>query len=137
MGSGYNESYVTATRDQAMVNQDIAANADETDYDIAKLQSDAVVQQAKYDYMARIYEADKNYQIQMEALRVREKEAELQFKVDWKNAENDGIRAEASMRNADADYLEASAEVTEAESEAEVDALQAAPSSSLSGHWYG
>jgi len=88
MGSGYNESYVTATRDQSTANQAIAENADATDYDIAKLQSDAVVQQAKYDYMARIYEADKNYQIQMEALRVREKEAELQFKVDWKNAIN-------------------------------------------------
>ncbi|OGQ08381.1 MAG: hypothetical protein A3G32_04070 [Deltaproteobacteria bacterium RIFCSPLOWO2_12_FULL_40_28] len=137
MGSGYNESYVTATRDQSTANQAIAENADATDYDIAKLQSDAVVQQAKYDYMARIYEADKNYQIQMEALRVREKEAELQFKVDWKNAENDSIRAEASMRSADADYLEATAELTEAESEAEIDALQAAPSSSMSGHWYG
>lgn len=133
--SSYNAEYVQATKYQADSNEAIAADANETDLQIAQEQSAAVVQQAQLDYDARIYEADKNYAIQMEALRVREVEAELQYKVDWKNAQNDAIRAEASLRSADADYLEAEAEKDEAGFEHEEDMAKYEDSSS--SYWYG
>lgn len=135
MGSSYNQEYVAATQYQADKNLEIAESSNEADYDIAKLQSDAVVQQAKYDYEARIYEADKNYAIQMEALRVREKEAELQYKVDWKNAENDAIRAEASYLSAESKVIEAESESKEVDYEHEEEMDQS--SSSDSSYWYG
>lgn len=135
MGGGYNWKYVEATKYQADSNEAIALDSNEVDLQIAQEQSDAVIQQAKYDYDARIYEADKNYQIQMEALRVREKEAELTYKVDWKNAENDAIRAEASQTKADADYLEAEAEKDDVAYEHEEDMAKYDDGSS--SYWYG
>ncbi|MBI2339978.1 MAG: hypothetical protein HYU99_06410 [Deltaproteobacteria bacterium] len=135
MGGGYNWEYVEATKYQADSNEAIALDSNEVDLQIAQEQSDAVIQQAKYDYDARIYEADKNYQIQMEALRVREKEAELTYKVDWKNAENDAIRAEASQTKADADYLEAEAEKDDVAYEHEEDMAKYDDGSS--SYWYG
>lgn len=135
MGSSYNQEYVAATQYQADKNLEIAESSNEADYDIAKLQSDAVTQQAKYDYEARIYEADKNYQIQMEALRVREKEAELQYKVDWKNAENDAMRAQATLDKVGVDQSEQDNERAEIEYEHEEEMDQ--QSSADSSYWYG
>ena len=136
MGSGYNQEYVTATKDQGQVNLEIASDSNQTDYDIAKLQSDAVVQQAKYDYDARIYEADKNYGIQMEALRVREKEAELQYRVDWKNAQNDAIRAEASMVSAESKLVSAQAKEDKVQYDHQEDMAEQKYGSSQD-FWYG
>lgn len=98
----YNSNYVDATRLQSNAQVEAAREQGRWDYKVAMEQSTAVKAQAKYDYDARIYEADKNYEIQMEALRVREKEAELDFRVRWKEAQNDAVRAEASIMNAQA-----------------------------------
>lgn len=136
MGSSYNAEYVQATQYQADKNAEIARDSNEADMDIAQVQSDAVIQQAKYDYEARIFEAQKNYEVQMEALRVREKEAELQFKVDWKNAENDAIRAEASYLSAESKVIEAESESKEVDYEHEEKLSDSASSGDLN-YWYG
>ena len=133
--SSYNAEYVQATQIQADSNEAIAADANQVDLEIAQEQSMAVIQQAQLDYAARNTETGANREIQMEALRVREKEAELTYKVDWKNAQNDAIRAEASLRKADADYLESEAEKDEAAFEHEEDMAQYDNNSS--SYWYG
>ena len=133
--SSYNAEYVQATQIQADSNEAIAADANQVDLEIAQEQSMAVIQQAQLDYAARNTETGANREIQMEALRVREKEAELTYKVDWKNAQNDAIRAEASLRKADADYLESEAEKDEAAFEHEEDMAQYDDNSS--SYWYG
>ena len=134
--SSYNAEYVQATQIQADSNEAIAADANQVDLEIAQEQSMAVIQQAQLDYAARNTETGANREIQMEALRVREKEAELTYKVDWKNAENDAIRAEASQTSANADYLEAEAEKSEADYEHEEDMAKYDDGSS-SSYFYG
>jgi len=134
MGSSYNQEYVNATQYQADKNAEIAYASNETDLEIAKVQSDAVIQQAKYDYMARMQETKDNKEVQMEALRVREKEAELQFKVDWKNAENDAIRAEAAYNSSTADVIEAESERDEEANEHEENMARYSGSED---YWYG
>lgn len=136
MGSGFNAEYVAATQYQADSNVRIAQSANKTDLEIAREQSSAVKAQAKYDYDARIYEADKNFQVQMEALRVREKEANLTYRVDIKNAENDAIRAEASKIAAQARVTEADSKVLREEARAERYRSRGADGGG-GGYWHG
>lgn len=103
------KAMLDSTRMQTASNEKIAKIEGDSDFRVAQTQSSAVIKQAELDFKARIKEAESNITIQMEALRVREKEADLQFKVDMKNAENDAVRAEASRRKADADYLSSEA----------------------------
>lgn len=119
--SAYNGSYVQATALQSESNEAVADTQGEWDYKVAERQSMAVEKQAELDYKARIYEADKNYAIQMEALRVRQMEAQLTYRVDIKNAQNDAIRAEASMVSAQANVMKAETKQYEAESKRERD----------------
>ncbi len=135
MGSSYNQQYVDATKYQADLNKEIALASNATDLDIAKLQSDAVIQQAKIDAEIREKELFANKEIQLEALRVREKEAVLQYKVDWKNAQNDAIRAEASIISANANMVEAEAE--REDNEYDHEEYMARYDNSDSSYWYG
>lgn len=107
---GYNQNYVDATKYQADINKQIADAANDADIEIAVLQSKAVVAQAEFDYKARLEELKANRDTQFEALRVREKEAELQHKVDWKNAQSEAIRADGYATGKDAELVEAKAE---------------------------
>jgi len=119
--SPYNQNYVDSTRAQANAQVEAAREQGRWDYKVAQEQSGAVKMQAQADKDARIYEADKNYQIQMEALRVREKEAELDFRVRWKEAQNDAVRAEASILNAQAAQTTADAKTAREENRGERD----------------
>lgn len=114
-GDAYNSKYERATKYEAWTNMQIANTQGKYDVQVAQTQSQAVVAQARYDYMARIHEADTNKDVQMKALDVREKEAKLQFQVDWKNAQNDAIRAEASTIAAEGKKLEGQAKVDKAQ----------------------
>lgn len=141
--SPYNSEFVQSTRLQAQAQVDAANAQGRWDYRVAQEQSAAVKAQAKYDYEARIYEADKNYQIQMEALRVREKEAELDFRVRWKEAQNDAVRAEASILNAQAAQTKADASVMREERRGERDRMRheertgrADAASGAGDYWY-
>lgn len=136
MGSSYNQEYVSATKYQADINAQIAADSNETDKEIAFYQADAVKHQADADLKARMQETADNLKVQMEALRVREAEAEMQYKVDWKNAQNDSIRADAAYNSSNADVIEAEAERDEASYEHEEEMSKYGNSSS-ENYWYG
>lgn len=134
--SAYNGSYVQATKLQSDSNEAVADTQGEWDYKVAVKQSEAVMKQAELDYKARIYEADSNERVQIEALRVREKEAENQLKVDMANAKNDAIRAEASMVTAQASIMKAETKQFDAESKRERDHYKYG-SSQGSDYFYG
>jgi hypothetical protein len=119
--SAYNGRYVEATKIQAESNENVAKIQGKWDYKVAHDQSQAVIKQAELDLKARMYEADKNYAVQMKALEVREIEAKNQLKVDLANAKNDSIRAEAAMVSAKSDVLKANTKQYEAESDREKD----------------
>jgi hypothetical protein len=93
----YNLNYLIATRETNASNERIAKIEGKYDLKVAQEQSRAVIEQAKADLEARRLEANLNHQAQMEALRVRELEAKLQYKVDWKNAQSEAVRADAAF----------------------------------------
>lgn len=99
---GYNQIYADSTKDTNQTNLQIAQTTAASDEKVAAQQSMAVIMQARYDYEARIYEANKNYDIQMKALDVRLEEAKLQYKTDHEANKADMLRAEASMTAATA-----------------------------------
>ena len=83
-------------------------------------------------------EAQTNRDVQMEALRVREKEAKLEYKVAWKEAQNDAIRAESSQTRANADMRKADAKFMKEESKAEErSAERESRGSTTQDYWYG
>ena len=153
-GDAYNVHFVEGQQVMAEANMKIAETEGHTDLQVAQKQSDAVVKQAEFDYRARIYEsdaritesrndftariheADTNKLVQMEALRVREKEAELQYKVDWKQAENDSVRAEGSKIAAESKQTTANAKQYGAETK-RMNNQNRYGSDGQGSYWYG
>lgn len=136
MSSGFNPEYVESTRIQSGGDERISEQAGKDDIEVARLQSGAVIAQAKYDFDARVRELEANLQIQMEALRVRQLEAELKHKVDSKLAQSDAIRAEASMLGAQAKQTEAESERDEVDKDFQIDLLRFGESGDRS-YFYG
>jgi uncharacterized membrane protein YqiK len=121
-GESYNSQYVEAQRLTVQGTIDAARTQGRYDLLVAQEQSKAVLAQARYDYQARIKEATLNYQTQMEALRVRDLESKREYKVAWKQAETDAVRAEgqneASLLMAESKYKMAEARETREEARA-------------------
>lgn len=109
MGGGSNEHDRSIAQTTAKSNENVAYQQRLAQEESTREQSQAVVAQARYDYMARIYEADKNYEVQMRALDVREKEAKYEFQARMREAQNDSIRAEAALESAQAKTIRAEA----------------------------
>lgn len=139
-GSPYNAQYVEATRLQAWSNlqiaQEDAAAKRYGDYQ----QSHAVIESARLDADARRYEADQNKLTQMEALRVREKEAVLQYKTDLKMAQAEMIRAEAMASKVEVDRMEIDQEDSRENRELDQDEREwerRTSGSTNASYWYG
>ncbi len=139
-GGAYNEHYVDATDKQARSEEKVGLAQANAEVDAARLTSQAQTDTARYDYQARVMEAKLDYKAQMEALRVREKEAELTYQVDFKNAQNDAIRADASMIAANSQMRKADANVMREERKSEKDKMRYADRASAEAppqtDWY-
>lgn len=156
-GDAYNAHFVEGQRIMAQSNIKMADTEGKYDLQVAQKQSEAVIKQAemdyrsriyesdarvseaRFDYNARIHEADTNKLVQMEALRVREKEALLQYKVDWKQAENDAVRAEGSRIAAEAKMTGAEAKMYGAETKRirEESRYEGYGRDGMESYWYG
>lgn len=137
MGSGFNTEYVQATQYQADKNAEISTSSNKADLEIAKEQSRAVIEQAKVDADIRRYEADQRVKVEMEALRVREKEAELTFRTEMRQAENDAIRAQATQTAAGAKATTADSKILKEKRKAERDRARSDEGNFGLGYYYG
>ena len=125
MGGGGSNSHDTQiAQSSASSNENVALHQKQAQVESARMQSEAVIQQSKYDYMARVYEADKNYEVQMRALDVREKEAKYEFQARMKEAQNDATRAEAALESAHAKTISAEAKQSREDRKSQRDQLR-------------
>lgn len=132
MGSGFNESYVQAAQYQADSNYKIAAETAANDLEIAKVQSDAVIYQAKAEKEYQILAATLQHDSAIKAIEAEEDKNYQNYLVQKDEALAERERAAAQQTAADAKYLEAQAEIIEAEDEADDNDNEDSGS-----YWYG
>ena len=121
MGSSYNQNYVDSTKDTNLTNMKMNEDSTKSEVTVSMNQYNAIAIQSTEGSKEGMYATDSNERIQMRALDVREQEAELKFKVDWKSDENDALRAAAAQTSADADLMNAETKADKVSNNYELD----------------
>ena len=135
MGSSYNETWLQGTQSTNASTASAQQSTNESNENVASVQAQAVMDGNNKQYLGQLDQDATEKAIKMEELRVREKEVDNNYKVDLLQAQNDSIRANASMVSANAQQTKADA--TYLKEVDRHDEKTSDDSSSSNDYWYG
>lgn len=134
MGSSFNETWLQGTQSTNAATSAAQEDTNASNVSVATIQAQSYSHGADQQLAAQLDQDQTEKTIQMEALRIREKEVDNTYKLGVLQATNDGIRANASATSAAAQQTKADA--TYLKEENRHDEKTASQDSETSSYWY-